>query len=601
MSHTFIPIIPSDIPPSYSKDNFQALIKSNNLIDRWQNQEDPIFTIAETNFESGLNFLLSWQLWQQHAKPESQLRYIASSLHPIKLQDLKVILSAWPEVAEQAQELIEHYPVLTPGYHHLNFNKGRVQLTLMLGEIEASFEQLLICAEPHLETSLRSRAIDAWYLKGDESDNLLKIIAMLSKPENQTLERIRQRHTPWHTAKPININEKSAIVIGAGLAGCFTAHSLAKRGWQVRIIDELPAIASAASANQHAVIFPKLSAYRSPLTQFMLSSFLFASQTYRELFKQHKLGQLSGCLILPHNNKETQAQKSLHDWLTNYPELGSLVSAEEASLLAGVPIKQSGLFIPRSGYLNTPELCKVLIADERITVLNSKCIKELIYTGSHWQVASFESEIVIIATGNKVTEFIQTNHLPVKAIRGQITHTAATDKSKLLQVPICGEGHVLPVQFGVHALGATYSITDLSAQVCAKDDALNIAKRHKLPLETNWSDTVLGHWAGIRASAPDYLPLVGPAPNAEEFNKIFHKLNSNSRRWLPTAGPCHPGLFLCAGFGSRGLSTIPLCAEWLAGFINKELDCLPRSQIQALSPARFLRKEIIRGLSSNSF
>jgi tRNA 5-methylaminomethyl-2-thiouridine biosynthesis bifunctional protein len=598
VSHTFIPIIPNDTLPNYSKDTFQELIKSNDLIKCWQNQKDPIFTIAETNFEAGLNFLLSWQLWQQHAKPGSQLRYIASSVHPIKLPDLKVMLSAWPEVAKQAEELIEHYPVLTPGYHHLNFNKGQVQLTLMLGDVETSYEQLLICAEPHLELSLRSRAIDAWYLKGDESDNLLKIIAMLSQPENQKLERIRQRHTPWHTTKQVNNSNKSAIVIGAGLAGCFTAHFLAKKGWQVQIIDELPTIASAASGNQHAVIFPKLSAYRSPLTQFMLSSFLFASQTYRDLFKQHNLGELSGCLILPHNNKEIQAQNSLRDWLVNYPELGRLVSAEEASSLAGITIKESGLFIPRSGYLNTPELCSILIADERITVLNSKCIKELIYTGSHWQVASFESETVIIATGNKLTEFSQTNHLPVKAIRGQITHTAATNESELLQVPICGEGHVLPVRFGVHALGATYSITDVHEHVCAKDDAINLAKRHKLPLETNWSDTVLGHWAGIRASAPDYLPLVGPAPNAEEFNKVFHKLNSNSKRWLPTAGPCHPGLYICAGFGSRGLSTIPLCAQWLAGFINNELNCLPRSQIQALSPARFLRKEIIRGLSS---
>ena len=118
-------------------------------------------------------------------------------------------------------------------------------------------------------------------------------------------------------------------------------------------------------------------------------------------------------------------------------------------------------------------------------------------------------------------------------------------------------------------------------------------KLKKLTSAVLWSDTVVDHWAGIRASTPDYLPLVGKVANANEFTQVFSGLASNSKRWIAHPGVYYPGLYACAGFGSRGLTTIPLCAEWLASLINNELGFLPRSLSQALSPARFLRKGII--------
>lgn len=88
---------------------------------------------------------------------------------------------------------------------------------------------------------------------------------------------------------------------------------------------------------------------------------------------------------------------------------------------------------------------------------------------------------------------------------------------------------------------------------------------------------------------------MGPLPNALEFKEIYSELKSNSKRWIAEAAPCYPNLYVCAAFGSRGLTTIPLATEWLAGLINKEISILPRKLIQAISPARFLRKKIIQG------
>ncbi|MFI4962966.1 MAG: tRNA (5-methylaminomethyl-2-thiouridine)(34)-methyltransferase MnmD, partial [Legionellales bacterium] len=351
MSKSFVPIKtadivwPANLPFSseyealyYSSDtglelSRQVFIEANDLINRWEAlSSDTVstFSIAETGFGTGLNFLHAWYLWEQHAPPTATLSYISCELHPLKSSDLLKALSSWPQLGNLAQELIHQYPVLTPGFHRLSFCRGRVTLTLMLGDVLECYEQLLICGDGTLESSLRTTSIDAWFLDGFTPsknprmwvDSLFPVIALLSK-EGTTLStntaadsvrsnlslngfsdlkisesdpkcpvisaifnpitklRLRQRHTPWHIGKSSNYSNKKAIIIGAGLAGCFTAHSLAKRGWKITLVDSQNSIGSGASANQQAVLFPRLSAYCSPMTQFMLSAYLYANTRYK--------------------------------------------------------------------------------------------------------------------------------------------------------------------------------------------------------------------------------------------------------------------------------------------------------------------------------
>lgn len=153
------------------------------------------FTIAETGFGIGINFLVVWRLWEQYAPKSSQLHFISCEKHPLSIDDLIKSLSFWPQLKVEAQQLIENYPVLTPGYHHLSFCDGRISLTLMLGDALECYEQLLICGEPNLETQLRTAFIDAWFLDGFApsknksmwSEALIKVIAMLSKEKTTTL------------------------------------------------------------------------------------------------------------------------------------------------------------------------------------------------------------------------------------------------------------------------------------------------------------------------------------------------------------------------------------------------------------------------------
>jgi tRNA 5-methylaminomethyl-2-thiouridine biosynthesis bifunctional protein len=402
------------------------------------------------------------------------------------------------------------------------------------------------------------------------------------------------RLTPWHVQPTSDFSTQEAIVIGAGLAGCFIAHALAKRGWKIKLLDASDKPGSGASAIRQAVLYPKFSAYRSPLLEFMLSAYLYAGPVYKRLISEFNIGQLSGMLQLAYNPREARSQASIADWLKHYPELGELVDSEGASELLGILVYQQGLFIPDSGWVDSHALCQVLMAHPNIEWCPNTDISALSYEKELWRAGQHEAETVVIANGYSLNQFSQTEHLPIKKIRGQMTAIQATEKSTSLKIPVCADVHILPAIQGKHLLGASYHPGNASVDIVPHDDADNIRKLNTLASEPIWAGTVLNSWVGVRGAFPDYLPVVGPIAHADLFKLRLAGMATDSNRWIPTTGVFYPGLYACAGFGSRGLTTIPLSTEWLAGLINREPSCLSRSLEQAISPARFLMREIIR-------
>lgn len=598
------------------KDNFsnktalsdarKIFIDSNQLIQRWQSMPpESTFIIAETSFGTGLNFLLTWSLWKQYASSSAKLHYISSTQHPFSREDLSLYLAYWPELKEYTDALLANYPILTPGFHMLPFDEGNVTLTLMLGDTLHCYRELLVCGDRFLESKLRPNYVDAWFLDCTLNDELLTIVRMLSKPTTTMVSKKEKadleipvtharRYTPWHVPAPKKMKNKRALVLGAGLAGCYTANALARRGWSVTLLDAEEKVGSGASGNHQAILYPKLSSFYSPLNKFMLNAYLFAIRSYKKILNQRALGDLSGILSLAYNQKERTIQENLQNWLSNYPELGALINATEASALTGVTLQSGGLFMPHSGWIDSPALCEFLIETNSIHYVANSKVKSLNYDDGQWNAHEHQADVVVIANGYQANTFTQTEHLPLKAIRGQMTLIKSNEQSRQLRIPLCADGHIIPERNGLHALGASFhsGIEDNSCQ--KTDDMENLAKLEALSTASIWSQEIAGHWAGIRAATPDYLPLVGPIAQAERFKEAFAGLASNSKRWIPTVCPNYEGLYVCSGFGSRGLTTIPLSAEWLATLINQEPGSLSRTMSQSLSPARFLRREIIR-------
>ena len=137
-----------------------VFIKGNNLEYRWQQLlNDQTFTIMETGFGSGLNFLVTWQLWNRlNINKSNHLHFISVEAYPMSSEQLAKSLLNWKDLlTDLPKKLIKQYPPLVIGEHQLNFTTDNVTLTLIFSDIS------------ELITSLHSKSfgvIDAWYLDG---------------------------------------------------------------------------------------------------------------------------------------------------------------------------------------------------------------------------------------------------------------------------------------------------------------------------------------------------------------------------------------------------------------------------------------------------
>ena len=62
-----------------------VFLHHNQLAERWQALKQPSFTIVETGFGTGLNFLCAWQLWMRTAPTQARLHFVSIEKFPLSL------------------------------------------------------------------------------------------------------------------------------------------------------------------------------------------------------------------------------------------------------------------------------------------------------------------------------------------------------------------------------------------------------------------------------------------------------------------------------------------------------------------------------------
>lgn len=130
-----------------------VFLTQNDLNTRFKALKNANFTIAETGFGTGLNFLSTWQLWSEHAPSDSCLHFISVEKYPLSVDDISLALAYWPTLAEFCQQLLAQYQQLSPGIHQLSFVDGKVTLSLLIGDVAEMLPQI-------------NTQVDAWFLDG---------------------------------------------------------------------------------------------------------------------------------------------------------------------------------------------------------------------------------------------------------------------------------------------------------------------------------------------------------------------------------------------------------------------------------------------------
>ena len=614
---------------------------------------DNPFCIGETGFGTGLNFLLTWQAWLESPEPRPALHFISAEKFPLDKAQLNRALTLWPELKSLKEALISAYPPAVPGAHRLLFGEGRIRLDLYFGDALSALRNLAQRNEPQQQ-------VDAWYLDGFTpsrnadiwQSEVLQLVGQLSRSDatfstftaasqvrrdlqaagfvinkrngfGEKRECLHGRRTiisqaaqpkaaqapadtPWYLTDYHNDKPDSAIVIGAGLAGCFTAAALASRNIAVTVLDA-GELAGGASGNEQGVLYTRLSSRHSSLVDFALQSYLHAGARYRQLFAAGDLvaghdGALCGSFQQMPDRQEWQ---KLAQVLQGVTDLAEPLDAEAATKRLGTQQSLPGIWFNASGWLHPRAVCKTLIDHPLIQVMEN-CGPLQLHSGvDGWEASGSEGALAraacaVIASGHSSTIFPQCDWLPLRTIRGQTTQLPSTAPYTELQAALCHTGYIAPAKDGSHCLGATFAVDDTDDTLRVADHAENLATlATALP---HWREaleavdlTSLTGRVGFRAATRDYLPIVGACPDHAAFLDRYASLRRDARALINQRGPYLPGLYLNTGHGSRGLSSTPVAGELLASLICHEALPLEQHLTRALAPGRF----IIRDLSRN--
>ncbi len=527
-----------------------VFLNGNNLPQAWQGRAR--FSIGETGFGTGLNFLLAWELFERTADKGAFLDFVSVEKYPMTPEDIRKGLSPWAErLSPHLEKMLAAYPIRADGFHRIVFD-NRVALTLIFGDANEALSEI-------------EGSIDAWFLDGFTpaknpdmwTGKIFTEMARLSyggttfstftsagfvkrglQEAGFTVEKQKGfgRKRDMLAGKfegkaraEISVPKKIAIY-GAGLAGTSCAYVLKQYGFEPVLIDP-NGIASGASGNEVGLINPRFTAFRGADSDFYTSGFAHTVRSFEGFADYTRCGSLH---LINDAEKEKRFTRTVENWGWNNAHM-RILSADEASDVCGVRVNKGALYLPDSAQVNPSKLCAFYAKDVPF-------LKEPI-----------EADAVIYA--NSAGAF----NLPVHTVRGQITFAQATSESIKLKTNLCYGGYVSAGQNGRHAIGSTFQKWLSHTDILPEDDAANIQNlEENVPSLKGFQ--VNGHRASLRVVSKDRSPIIGQTGE---------------------------GQFITTAHGSHGIVSTIAGAHLLADYLRGGIFSLGKSSINALSPIRF--------------
>jgi tRNA 5-methylaminomethyl-2-thiouridine biosynthesis bifunctional protein len=600
-----------DIYHSASGASAQAehvFLAGNDLPRRWRQRAQ--FTIIETGFGLGNNFLTTWQAWANDPQASERLHYISIEKHPFLKADLATALQSSAS-ERMVKMLVEQWPQPLPGVHRLEFEQGRVVLTLFFGECEAQLRQIEARADalyldgfspaknPEMWSVSVFRALAAlsdkettlatWSVSSLVRDGLIQAGFDVAKAQGfsgkREMLRGIYRGARTRAAWPA---DRRVLVIGAGLAGSAIAERLASRGFSVEILEARNDIAQGASGNLAGAFRPLPSKDDNLTARITRAGFLYAlAHLSRLKHAGHPvLWEPCGVLHLARGSDQESKQRAVveaHGLPRDYLDW---VDASEATRKAGHTATFGGWWFSQGGWIQPGSLVSANLESRAslISLRPSSTVSRLEKREGYWHALAEDGSSlasaahVVLANAHDVKRLLEADWLPLRAARGQVSHLPMAQLAPL-GVVVCGQGYITPGIGGHAALGASFVVDDFDLALREDEHAENLEKLGRMlpALQNRPLGETLDGRVSLRPVSIDRLPIVGQLPALTEGDG--YNLDT-----LPRL----EGLWTITGFGARGLVWSCLCGELLASQICGEPLPLERDLVAALDPARFV-------------
>lgn len=618
----------------------------------WSGRER--FTVVETGFGLGINFLATWAAWRADPQRCARLHYVAFELHPVRAADL--VAHAPAQLRDLAARLAAQWPLPLRGLHRIDLDDG-VCLLLAFGDAGTLAPRLQLAADAiYLDGFSPSRNPQMW------RPELLRALAALTRPgaraatysvarvvrdglaqagfdvtvapgwggKRQRLQAVfaprwpRARHRlpePWPADRA-----RRAIVIGAGIAGAACTRMLASRGWSVEVLEAGAHPAGVGSAMPAGLAHVQLSAddnVLSRLTRAGMEALRRAAPPGRP-----DLVRFGGVLMTAEDAAQAMRLEGWRETLRLPPQTAQWLDARTAAQALGVGDAGAGWLVDGAVVANAPLCLHWLQSSADIRLRCDVAAARIERDGDEWRVRDADGRTlarapqVVLANAATAPTLLAASGLlpaadwmPLRTLRGQAQALPASRWPALrgLRGGWMGRGYALPIpEAATRALreaggiaeadwlllGATYETVDAPLAPAAawernRDGVAALAAGGATP--SGCPDSAATPWlrnaVGTRAAAPDRLPYCGPVPD-------LRAALAEPSRW---AGrrlhelPRHPGLAVCAGMGSRGLTLAALVAECVVAQIEGEPLPIETDLADCLDPARVALKRLRRG------
>lgn len=622
-----------------------VFLGGNQLEVRFPQHPHPLFVVAESGFGTGLNFLTLWQAFdafsRQHPDATLQrLHFVSFEKFPLTASDLHLAHQHWPELAPWAEQLQAQWPLPVAGCHRLLLDGGRVTLDLWFGDINELTDKL--------DDSFNQQ-VDAWFLDGFApsknpdmwTPTLFAAMARTVRPGGtlatftcagfvrrglqeagftmskykgfgrkremligeMTQPQSDAARAPWFARTGTEARE--VAIIGGGIASALLSLALLRRGWAVTLYCADTAPAQGASGNRQGALYPLLTGHDVALAQFFPAAFLFARRLYDALPVEF---DHEWCGVTQLGWDEKSAQKIIQMLSLGLPEdIARAVSDTQMHGAIGLETGCGGIEYPLGGWLCPADLTTAVFEQARqqgLQVHWGKTLTALEQQETGWQLQFEDGQTalapaVVLASGHNINQFTQTEHLPVYAVGGQVSHIPTTENLAKLKQVLCYDGYLTPQnpRHQQHCIGASYHRGEREMTFNEEDQQANRQRLIDCFPDKEWTQEVdvsaNEARCGVRCATRDHLPMVGNVPDYEATLRDYASLHESPHE--AHSAPIYPNLFVLGGLGSRGLCSAPLTAEVLAAQMSNEPLPLDAITLAGLNPNRLWVRKLLKG------
>lgn len=564
-----------------------VFLQGNDLPERWRGRDQ--FTILETGFGLGHNFLATWKAWLEDEQSSQRLHFVSFEAHPFSAADLAIMLkdtsTVLPKLVEQ---LLAQWPLLLPGIHRLEFEDAHLTLTLFFGDIAQTSRRMQCQADafyldgfsPRVNPAMWSRTLFGQLVRM-AAPNATAATWCSASQIRQDLQHagfIVQRHPGFafkrhmtraklrphlgyaHEAKPT----KPILIIGGGIAGAATAYALAQHGISSQIYDPVFAQDLGGAHLGHAAVAmtPIITIDDAPRARLSRAGILRAWQRWQPFVGSSI--QRCGAFLPSFSLEEARTKQETLQQLGFDLNWVQYRDAQAASQLAQTDFPFGALHFPSAAFVQPQQLLRQLLRHALITPI-AQTVTEIRPHADGWELITDQNQHVIgqqVIMANAVGALPLLNPLleqPAPSMQqmdvlGGQSNVISTHALKYRPTGVIArQGYVIPFSHTQCVVGSTYSAPNQGVSAAAHNEIM--AKVAQLvPLEQAQPFALMS-WFGVRAVLKDHLPVVCQAKK---------------------------GLWINAGYGSYGFSWAALAADIIKAHLLAEPHVIERDLLYAL-------------------